>query len=163
MSFHPTSRDWGTFPLRELVEEVCRPLASRLRAQAIQTEIDIPPSQTVTADRELLRRAVRNLVLNAVDAMPEGGLLTATSAAGPRAVELEIADTGAALRTRSGNRPSSCSLRPSAAGPDGDWPWCTASRKCMAAALRPRTARKAAWPSPCGSPTRPPWRPPHNV
>ena len=97
MSFHPTSRDWGTFPLRELVEEVCRPLASRLEAQAIQTEIDIPPSLMVTADRELLRRAVRNLLLNALDAMPEGGLLTATSAAGPRAVELEIADTGASL------------------------------------------------------------------
>jgi signal transduction histidine kinase len=97
MSFHLASRDWGTFPLRELVEEVCGPLASRLGAQAIRTEIDIPPSLAVTADRELLRRAVRNLLLNALDAMPEGGLLTATSASGQHAVELEIADTGASL------------------------------------------------------------------
>jgi signal transduction histidine kinase len=97
MSFHATSRDWGIFPLRELVEEVCRPLASRLEAQAIQMDIDIPSNQTVTADHELFRRAVRNLVLNAVDAMPNGGLLMATSVVGPHAVELEIADTGAAL------------------------------------------------------------------
>jgi signal transduction histidine kinase len=97
MSFHSASRDWGTFALRELTEEVCRPLASRLGAQAIRVEIDIPPSQMVTADRELIRRAVRNLLLNALDAMPEGGLLTATSAATEQMIELEIADTGASL------------------------------------------------------------------
>jgi signal transduction histidine kinase len=97
MPLHPTHRYWGTFPLRELVEEVCRPLESQLAGQAIQTVIDIPLSQTVAADRELLRRAVRNLVLNAVDAMPEGGTLVATSAAGANVIELEIADTGTAL------------------------------------------------------------------
>ena len=104
MSLHLTRRDWGTFPLRELVEEVCQPLASRLEAQAIRTDIDIPPSQMVTADQELLRRAVRNLVLNALDAMPEGGLLTATSTIGPRMVELEIADTGASLSDEERNQ-----------------------------------------------------------
>ena len=40
---------------------------------------------------------MRNLVLNAIDAMPKGGSLMATSAAGPDAMELEIADTGPAL------------------------------------------------------------------
>jgi signal transduction histidine kinase len=97
MPLYPTDRHWGTFPLRELVEEVCRPLEPRLTTQAIQTVFDIPANQTITADRELLRRAVRNLVLNAIDAMPEGGTLVATSAGGPYAVELEIADTGPAL------------------------------------------------------------------
>lgn len=97
MSFHPTSQNWETFPLRDLIEEVCRPLESRFEEQAIQTDIDVPTNLKVTADRELLRRAVRNLVLNALDAMPEGGLLTATSTVGSRGVELEIADTGASL------------------------------------------------------------------
>jgi signal transduction histidine kinase len=86
-----------TFSLRELVAEVCQPLESHLSAQAIQTVIDIPEKQTVTAERELFHRAVRNLVLNAVEAMPDGGLLTATSAAGVQTIELEIADSGPAL------------------------------------------------------------------
>ena len=94
---HQTTQYQRVFPLRELVADVLQPLASRLDEQRIQTEIDIPSSLSITAERELLRRAVRNLILNAVDAMPEGGLLVATSAVGPGAVELEIADTGAAL------------------------------------------------------------------
>ena len=83
--------------MRELVAEVCRSLESHLSTHAIQTVIDIPPHERITADHELLRRAVRNLVLNAIDAMPSGGSLTATSAAEADAIVLEIADTGAAL------------------------------------------------------------------
>jgi signal transduction histidine kinase len=97
MPLHATHQCWGMIPLLELVEEVYQPLESRFSAQAIQMVIDIPANLTVAADRELLRRAVRNLILNAVDAMPEGGSLVATSAAGPNMVELEIADTGSAL------------------------------------------------------------------
>ncbi|MEN6404903.1 MAG: ATP-binding protein [Thermoguttaceae bacterium] len=97
MSFNSTNRSWKEFSLRELVEEIYRPLESQLSEQAIQTFLDVPANQMITADRELLRRAVRNLVLNAVDAMPEGGSLFVTSAVGPNAIELEVADTGATL------------------------------------------------------------------
>jgi signal transduction histidine kinase len=45
----------------------------------------------------LIRRAVENLIINAMEAMPQGGSLVATSAAEPHAVELEIADTGPAM------------------------------------------------------------------
>jgi signal transduction histidine kinase len=72
-------------------------LKSRLSAQAIQMVIDIPANLSIAADRELLGRAVRNLVHNAVEAMPHGGTLVATSAVASEAVELEIADTGPAM------------------------------------------------------------------
>jgi len=97
MSKFPTSRYQGPFHLRQLIEEGCRPLASRLAVQAIRTIIDVPADQTVVADRELLRRAVQNLLLGAIVAMPDGGTLVATSASGRDAVELEIADSGEAL------------------------------------------------------------------
>jgi signal transduction histidine kinase len=97
MLFHTTDRHWGTFSLPEFVEHVLEPIESRLSAQAIQTIIDIPSNQSITADQELLSRAVRNLILNAVEAMPRGGLLVVTSAAGPDAIELEVADTGEML------------------------------------------------------------------
>ena len=90
-------QSWGIFRLRDLVEEVCQALEPRDPDQAIQTIIDIPRNQTVVGDRKLLRQAVRNLVLNAVEAMPEGGCLIATSVGGPNTLELEIADTGPSL------------------------------------------------------------------
>ena len=97
MPLHSTIQRRATFPMRELVEQVCRPLSSRLSSQAVHTVIDVPEDQMVSADHDLLRRAVRNLILNAVDAMPQGGSLVVTSAAGPDAIELEVADTGPAL------------------------------------------------------------------
>ena len=42
----------------------------------------------------MLRRAILNLTLNAVDAMPRGGELVVTSYDGPGGFELEIADSG---------------------------------------------------------------------
>ena len=51
----------------------------------------------LVSDRRLIRRAVEDLMLQAVAAMPGGGELVLTSAAGPGAVELEIADSGPPL------------------------------------------------------------------
>jgi len=46
------------------------------------------------ADPELLHRALSNLVLNAMDAMPEGGVLTLSAQPKGETVELRVADTG---------------------------------------------------------------------
>ncbi len=49
------------------------------------------------ADPILLRRALENLILNSLDAMPAGGTLTVRTAQRPGAVRLEITDTGEGL------------------------------------------------------------------
>ena len=97
MSPQFNKRSWSDFPLRELVDEVAQSLASRCKEQAIEMVLDIPANLMATANRGLIRRAVEHLMLGAIAAMPNGGSLWATSAAGPDAVELEIADTGPTL------------------------------------------------------------------
>jgi signal transduction histidine kinase len=59
--------------------------------------MDVPPNTVVTADREMMRRAILNLVLNSVDAMPRGGDLVVTSYQRHGGLELEIADSGPGL------------------------------------------------------------------
>ncbi len=49
------------------------------------------------ADPELLHRALSNLVLNAMDAMPDGGTLTLLAAPKADRIEIRVADTGGGL------------------------------------------------------------------
>ena len=51
----------------------------------------------IHADATLLHRAMENLVLNAMDAMPAGGTLTLRTAQRNGAVRLEVADSGTGL------------------------------------------------------------------
>jgi two-component system, NtrC family, nitrogen regulation sensor histidine kinase NtrY len=63
---------------------------------AVRTELaDALPE--ISADPDLLHRALQNLVLNAIDAMPQGGELTIhTSNLGDR-IEISVSDTGSGL------------------------------------------------------------------
>lgn len=65
-------------------------------AIAVTTDLD-PSVGIVRADPEQLGRAMQNLLLNAIDAMPQGGQLTVRTRRTPGAVHLEVADTGEGL------------------------------------------------------------------
>lgn len=88
---------WANFLVCQLVEEVCESLAPQFEAQGVEIEIDVPPNTSLFADRELIRRAILNLTLNALDVMPEGGELVVTSYESATGFELEIADSGPGL------------------------------------------------------------------
>jgi signal transduction histidine kinase len=91
------SPQWQTFLVGDLVEEICESLGPQLEAQRIDVDIDVPPNTLLTADREMFRRALLNLVLNSIDAMPDGGELVITSYDGAKGFELEVADSGPGL------------------------------------------------------------------
>ena len=77
--------------LREVLE-VAGPQLERSKVQVAQLlPIDVPE---VFVDRALLKQAVLNLVLNAVDAMPNGGQLQLTLSRRGENAEITVGDTG---------------------------------------------------------------------
>jgi two-component system, NtrC family, nitrogen regulation sensor histidine kinase NtrY len=86
--------------VREVVQRVLALFAPTLeqREQPIELKTEIAPDPLmVSADVELLHRALSNLVLNAIDAMPDGGILTVVAARRSDVVQIKISDTGTGL------------------------------------------------------------------
>ena len=74
-------------------------LEARERAK-INCELKLDQAlEPVEADPELLHRAISNLVLNAMDAMPQGGTITLRTRGEDGKVSIEVADTGSGLTT----------------------------------------------------------------
>ncbi len=84
--------------LSELLNEVVGvawPQMEHARVEAVtQLPGEVPP---VYVDRELVKQAVLNLVLNAVEAMPEGGRLTVALARRGEMAEVSVRDTGCGI------------------------------------------------------------------
>jgi signal transduction histidine kinase len=81
-----------------LVSETMKLFAGQLELARVQAVTDLDRAvRTVPVDPEQMTRVVRNLVLNAIDAMPEGGTLTVRTAAIPGGVRLAVSDTGQGL------------------------------------------------------------------
>jgi signal transduction histidine kinase len=95
---------WESFALRDLIEDVCASLGPQLDAQGIAAEIDVPEELRARADHDMLRRALLNLALNALDAMRDGGMLTFTAYDGAEGVEIEVADSGEGMSDEARNR-----------------------------------------------------------
>jgi len=78
------------------VEALHRP-ALEQRAKPVALELQMGEVPDIAVDPELLHRALSNLVLNALDAMPDGGRVVMRTSADDRAVRIEVSDTGTGL------------------------------------------------------------------
>ena len=93
--------------VNQLLEEIARLFAPQLSAAAkpINLETDFSATNTtVSGDPDLLRRAFENLILNAIDAMPNGGTLRIATSTKSGIVAVEVADTGAGLMEEEAKR-----------------------------------------------------------
>lgn len=84
--------------LNEAAERAVRTYQAQFTAEGrppIAVKLQLSESSpSVEADPELLHRALSNLVLNAIDAMPEGGTLTVRTSQMEGHARIEVLDTG---------------------------------------------------------------------
>jgi two-component system nitrogen regulation sensor histidine kinase NtrY len=98
----------GPVNLNDIVRGVARLFESQFRAVGrppITSELHLDEHlPTIQADSALLHRAIENLVLNAMDAMPGGGVLMLRTTHENGNVHLEISDTGKGLTQEESER-----------------------------------------------------------
>jgi len=87
--------------LNQIVRDVVQLFGAQMHADGrspieanLLLNAHLPP---VPADPEQIRRALSNLILNALDAMPQGGTLSISTDSLDRKVSLEISDSGEGL------------------------------------------------------------------
>jgi signal transduction histidine kinase len=94
----PVELNLSTVSVRELMGEIvdlARPQADALKIRV--NVVEDAEGAAVRIDRDLLKQAVLNVVVNAMQAMPEGGELSFESLAKEDTAEIRISDTGSAI------------------------------------------------------------------
>jgi len=94
----PMDLDLREHDLRRVVEQVLDLAGAELREHSVHIESDAPPQPVLArVDGELMRQALLNLVLNAMQAMPAGGQVRVSVRREQRLAVIEIADNGAGI------------------------------------------------------------------
>jgi signal transduction histidine kinase len=94
----PVELRMDNIPVQELVQEIVDLARPQTTAANIQVSVILEAEGVeVRVDRDLLKQAMLNVVVNAIQAMPEGGELHFEATASEDTAELRISDSGAGI------------------------------------------------------------------
>jgi signal transduction histidine kinase len=80
--------------LRELVTSAVEKIAISAEFQSVHIVQVVPEGLVVTLDRRLMRRVLVNLLVNALEVLPNGGAINISATSDQRSVWIRIRDTG---------------------------------------------------------------------
>jgi signal transduction histidine kinase len=94
----PMDLDLRERDLRPVVDQVLDLAGAELKEHGVSIQSDSPPQPvSVRVDDELMRQALLNLLLNAMQAMPSGGIVRVSVRREQRFAIVEIADNGVGI------------------------------------------------------------------
>ena len=91
--------DWQYFELTDMLAQVCSTLEKGAAQRAIQIRQSCPPGLTLFGDPLLIRKAITNLVENAMEAMLEGGTVHVGATSDAMATEIQVQDGGRGIES----------------------------------------------------------------
>ncbi len=94
----PADREDGPVELAGLLRDTLAFLAEKLRAHAVEVTLDLPARAMLHGSSDKLQQLFINLVINAIDAIPDGGKLgVRVRALEDDRWEVRVSDTGAGM------------------------------------------------------------------
>ncbi len=97
--YRPYAAHAGPVDLLALIKRILLLLGKRIKEQKINVDFDAPPRAYVWGRTDELTQVMLNLLVNALDAMPHGGMLDIACQEMDDAVQIDISDTGYGMHT----------------------------------------------------------------
>jgi PAS domain S-box-containing protein len=95
---NPAESAFHKVSIPDSLKEIISLIEYKLKAMSIKLEMNLAPVKLIWAQGERLQQVFINIILNAMDAMPEGGTLRIQADQEGREVVVRIADTGTGIQ-----------------------------------------------------------------
>jgi signal transduction histidine kinase len=90
----PAAQEMASVPLREIIDEVVRDCSLEADYHGCAIAVEGAPKHPVTGNRELLRRAVENVLRNGIRYSPQGSTIRLTLSEAGQKAHIEVRDYG---------------------------------------------------------------------
>lgn len=97
---NPSESSFHQVDLKENLEEIISLIEYKLKNMNIHLELNLSPVKSIWAEGEKLQQVFLNIILNAIDAMPEGGTLGIELNQLDNQAIVKIEDTGIGIKKR---------------------------------------------------------------
>jgi two-component system, NtrC family, sensor kinase len=97
-SRNPADASFQRVDLKENLEEIISLIEYKLKTMRIELDLVLTPIPPIYAQGERLQQVFINIILNALDAMPDGGRLTIELSREGQEAAVKITDTGAGIK-----------------------------------------------------------------
>ena len=94
----PESSEFNLVTVQNVIRNTVQLIDGRCEAEGVEMEVEVPDAPaTIVGDAAQLQQLLLNLILNAIDAMPNGGRLSLMLSQSEDVYELRVQDTGAGI------------------------------------------------------------------
>ncbi|MFW6159742.1 MAG: ATP-binding protein [Acidobacteriota bacterium] len=97
---NPESTSFQRVNLKENLEEIISLIDYKLKTMNIELELQLEPVPQIWAQGEKIQQVFINIILNAIDAMPEGGKLSLKLFQMNKTAVIQIKDTGIGIKAQ---------------------------------------------------------------